>query len=182
MRMKPFKVRMKRTFHNYEWKAMVKIASFITILFFILFDQVIKNLIITKFEKDKEYPFLPGFINIKYVINKGSAFGFNQNQTVALIVIAFIISFILLIWWVFSRTNSNIVVVTFIFSGTIGNLIDRFNHDGGVVDFLMWDLFNPKTIFNIADIMIIIGIIIFIVRIIVDFVKTFIHERKERAV
>lgn len=180
--MKDFQLKAKKYFLNYDWKLFVKIISFISLLFLLELDQLMKYWARTNLDQDIERKFLPGFINLKYVINYGSAFGLNQHKTALLVTVAFLIATVLLVWWIFSRSITNIVAVTFILAGTIGNLIDRFVFDGGVIDFLVWDMFEPKTIFNVADIMVTIGIIIIVIRLIVDGVTMIIEDRKEKKV
>lgn len=172
------KIRLKRYFYQYDWQVMTKFIAFLLILFLIMFDQVVKFYVVKNLPKDVERNFLPGFINLKYVINYGSAFGLNQHQTASLVTIAFLIAFVLLAWWVFSRSTTNIIAVSFIFAGTIGNLVDRFGNDGGVIDFLKWDMFNPKTIFNLADVMVTIGIIILVIHWIVEAVIVLVENQK----
>lgn len=180
MQIKEFKVRVKKYFHDYDWKVMVKLITFIGLLFLILLDQLVKYFIRKDYIQDVEYSFLPGFINLKYVINYGSAFGLNQNKTALLITFAFLIAFCLLAWWIFSRSTTNIIGVTFIMAGTIGNLIDRLLFNGGVIDFLKWDMFEPRTIFNIADMFVTIGIIIIVIHLIVDGIIALTNDRKEK--
>lgn len=174
--------RLKQYLKEYDWKIKAKIVTFVILFVLILTDQLVKLWVTKNLTPDVEKSFLPGFINIQYVINYGSAFGLNQGKTVLLVVFAFIIAFALLGWWVFSKSTTNVVGITFILSGTIGNLIDRFRYNGGVVDFLKWDLFNPKTIFNIADIFVTIGIIIIVVALIVEAIKAIISDRQEKKV
>lgn len=173
---------LKQYFKDYDWKVRAKIITFVILFVLILSDQLVKLWATRNLTPGIEKTFIPGFINIQYVINHGSAFGFNQGKTVLLMVFAFIIALCLLGWWVFSKSTTNIVGITFILSGTIGNLIDRFWYDGGVVDFLKWDLFNPKTIFNIADIFVTIGIIIIVVALIIETIKTIVSDKQEKKV
>lgn len=182
MKQQEFKLKLKKYFHDYDWKFIVKIITFLVLLFLILLDQVIKYVVRQRLTQDIEYIFLPGFINFQYVINYGSAFGLNKNKTALLITFALLIAFVLFIWWIFSRTNAHIFAVTFILAGTIGNLIDRFVFNGGVIDFLKWDMFNPKTIFNTADIFVTIGIIIIIINLIVEGIISIIENKKEKKV
>lgn len=180
MKVKDFKIKAKKYFLNYDWKLFVKIIAFIGLLFLLELDQLTKFWARNNLVQDVEKPWAPGFINLKYVINYGSAFGLNQNKTAVLVTIAFIIAFVLLVWWIFSRSTTNIIAATFILAGTIGNLIDRFAFNGGVIDFLMWDMFNPKTIFNVADIMVTIGIIIIVIRLIVEGITLIVDDKKEK--
>lgn len=182
MKKKDFKSRVKNDLLNYDWKIFAKLIAFIGLLFLLEIDQLTKFWARTNLTQDIEKSFLPGFINLKFVINFGSAFGLNQNKTAVLVTVAFVIAFILLFWWVVSRSITNIVATTFILAGTIGNLIDRFVFNGGVIDFLKWDMFEPKTIFNVADIMVTIGIIIIVVHLIVEGITMLIDDKKEKKV
>lgn len=182
MKKKDFKSRVKNYLLNYDWKIFAKLIAFIGLLFLLELDQLTKFWARTNLTQDIEKSFLPGFINLKFVINYGSAFGLNQNKTAILVTVAFIIAFVLLFWWIVSRSITNITATTFILAGTIGNLIDRFVFNGGVIDFLKWDMFEPKTIFNIADIMVTIGIIIIVVHLIVEGITMLIEEKKEKKV
>lgn len=180
--MNQFKVKVKNHFTNYNWKFKAKIITIIVLMLLIVLDQVIKLVVKENLTLNQAHPhwLMPGFITIKYVINGGSAFGLNQGKTSLLIAIAFIATFILLIWWTFSRITSHMVGIIFILAGTLGNLIDRFLNHGGVIDFLSWELFQPYTIFNLADIMVTIGICIIIIAIIVSLIKNFVYNHKEK--
>lgn len=182
MKKKDFKSRVKNYLLNYDWKIFAKLIAFIGLLFLLELDQLTKFWARTNLTEDIEKSFLPGFINLKFVINHGSAFGLNQNKTAILVTVAFIIAFVLLFWWIVSRSITNITAVTLILAGTIGNLIDRFVFNGGVIDFLKWDMFEPKTIFNVADIMVTIGIIIIVVHLIVEGITMLVEEKKEKKV
>lgn len=182
MKKNNFKSRVKNYLLNYDWKIFAKLIAFIGLLFLLELDQLTKFWARTNLMQDIEKSFLPGFINLKFVINYGSAFGLNQNKTAILVTVAFIIAFVLLFWWIVSRSITNITATTFILAGTIGNLIDRFVFNGGVIDFLKWDMFEPKTIFNVADIMVTIGIIIIVVHLIVEGITMLIEEKKEKKV
>ncbi|MDQ7982590.1 MAG: signal peptidase II [Spiroplasma sp.] len=175
-----FKLKVKDYFTNYNWKIKAKIITVVVLMFLIVFDQVIKWVVKENLQLDQELIMIPGFINLQYVINHGSAFGLNQGKTILLMTFAFIIAVILLTWWVFSRHTSHMVAIIFVLGGTIGNLIDRFLNDGGVIDFLKWDMFQPKTIFNLADVMVTIGIIIIVITLIVGWIKTFNYNRQEQ--
>lgn len=180
--MNQFKIKVKGHFTNYNWKITAKIITMVVLICLIVFDQVIKLVVKQHLSLDEAHRnwLMPGFITIKYVINGGSAFGLNQGKTKLLIAIAFIVAFILLVWWIFSRTTSHMVGIIFILAGTIGNLIDRFLNHGGVIDFLSWDLFKPYTIFNLADMMITIGICIIVIAIVVGLIKNYFENRKEK--
>lgn len=178
--MNEFKLKVKKYFTNYNWKVKTKIITMSVLVLLIILDQVIKLVVKQHLALNHEISIMPGFINIQYVINHGSAFGLNQGKTILLILFAFLVAFILLIWWTFSRRTTHMVALIFVIAGTVGNLLDRFLNQGGVIDFLKWDMFEPKTIFNLADIMVTIGIIIIVIALIVSAIKNFVYNRKEK--
>gem|GEM_PF-820576 len=49
-----------------------------------------------------------------------------------------------------------------------------------MIDFLNWELFKPYTIFNLADMMVTIGICIIVIAIIVSLIKNFVYNHKEK--
>lgn len=178
--MNKFRLKVKNHFTNYNWKVKAKIITMFVLMLLIVLDQVIKLVVKQNLTDNPFHSFMPGFINIQYVINYGSAFGLNQGKTILLILFAFLVAIILLIWWTFSRITSHMIGIVFILAGTIGNLLDRFLNNGGVIDFLKWELFKPYTIFNLADVMVTIGIGIIIIAIIVNLIKNFVDNRKEK--
>ena len=98
------------------------------------------------------------------VHNYGAAYGVFQNQRGFLIVFSLFILAILLgfrRFWVSSKWSN--MGHAFLISGTVGNLIDRVCH-GYVIDFIYIHIFP---VFNIADVMIDMGIICFILDIFV---------------
>ncbi|WP_425380906.1 signal peptidase II [Spiroplasma endosymbiont of Polydrusus pterygomalis] len=151
-----------------DWKWLTKIICFCAIIVLVVTDQMIKLAVQKEVKFDQEYPFLPGFINLKFIINYGSAFSLFQNQRIFLIIFAFISAIASIIWLLFTNSINRALGLSFVIAGILGNLIDRFLHEGGVVDFLLWQLFPPYTIFNTADIFITIGIITIILQIIIS--------------
>jgi len=159
-----------------DWKWLTKIICFMGIIILVVTDQMVKLVVSHNMIFGLEYSLMPGFINLKYTINPGSAFSLFQNQQLFLIIFAFFILTLALIWWLFTQSISRTLGLTFIIAGVFGNLIDRFLHDG-VIDFLAWQLFPPYTIFNTADIFITVGIIIIIVHIIIESIHTYYQEK-----
>jgi len=108
---------------------------------------------------------LPGFLDLVYVENRGSAFGLLANQTVLIIAItvASLIIILLLLRHLSSTTTLSIVAAGLIFGGAIGNLIDRLRF-GYVIDFIDIRLWGDShwPAFNFADAAIVIGIFTFI--------------------
>ncbi len=150
-----------------DWKWLTKIICFCAIIILIVTDQMIKLAVQNGIKAGEEYKFIPGFINLKFIINYGSAFSFFQNQKIFLITFAFLVAIASSTWLLFTKSINRALGLSFVIAGTIDNLTDRFLHNGGVIDFLLWQLFPPYTIFNTADIFITIGITIIILQIII---------------
>jgi len=96
------------------------------------------------------------FNNDNYSLNARFVFGWWGDNIVAII---FSFCFIALILWAYRRRIfANRLALFLLLSGAISNLIDRIIY-GGVIDYL--DLpFLPR--FNLADLAIILGVIIWI--------------------
>ena len=107
-------------------------------LFLVALEQVIKFFIIRYFPR-------------LVVENRGLAFGSFENTTESLYAVSIII-FIIFIWF-YPRFWSLVIIA----SGVIGNLIDRIAR-GYVVDYINLG-FWPA--FNLADILIVLGAIIY---------------------
>jgi len=114
----------------------------------IVLDQVIKLWMI------KFHPFI-------VIHNDGVIFGFIQNQVIGYVLL--VIGFGILIWLICQTRLSLIAYrlsLILILAGAISNLIDRISH-GYVVDYISFFNLNH---FNLADIFIIGGVLIFFVQ------------------
>jgi signal peptidase II len=96
-----------------------------------------------------------GIFALTYLTNSGAGFSILQNMNLVLIIIS-IIALILLIYF-----NKNIPKLSFItiITGITGNLIDRITY-GSVIDFIN---FKFWPVFNVADTLICIGVIYWII-------------------
>ena len=125
-----------------------------------LCDQFSKYLININFKSLINKDFI--FFTIDYVKNYGAAFNLFSGSRIFLSVISLIITIILLYIILNQKniSNINLLSLSFILGGTIGNGFDRISK-GYVIDFISLNFINFP-IFNIADISINIGLIIFI--------------------
>ncbi len=102
------------------------------------------------------------FFSLDYVKNFGAAFNFFSGNRIFLSLVSIIIT-ILLIYFILNReiiNNIDLLSLTFILGGTIGNGIDRITK-GYVIDFINLNFINFP-VFNIADISINIGLLLII--------------------
>ncbi len=144
---------------NKKYLFLLAVASFI-----ISVDQATKNFIHTTYELGESHPVIQGFFNITYVRNEGAAFGFLNEagfrHTFFLIVP--VIAMITLLFMLHGAKNNDrlqILALSSIFGGALGNYIDRLNL-GFVVDFLdfHWQRAYTFAAFNVADMAIVGGV------------------------
>ncbi len=94
-----------------------------------------------------------------HITNSGAAFGMFDQHSNFFLVIAIVVSIVMIFYYLTLPIDNWITRFSFglILGGAIGNLSDRIQHDGHVIDFI--DIgFWP--IFNIADISIVTGVTI----------------------
>ena len=145
---------------------------FISFFIFVIglsIDQFTKNYAINtiqNLERKTNYihhhiPVFKGF-NIVLVHNKGVSFGmFNNNNNITKYILFSVIIIITLYvaYLIFkSKTIYEIIPYSMIFTGAIGNIIDRLKY-GSVIDFLDFyiaDYHWPS--FNIADTLVVVGV------------------------
>ena len=120
----------------------------------VLFDQLTKFLVIK-------------FINFG---NTGISFGILSGHILPIVILTLFVMGYILYELITNKKNSKLFVISslLIIGGAIGNLIDRVFR-GFVIDFISFTLFNhDMAIFNVADIFITFGIIIYIIDLIGD--------------
>ena len=137
-----------------------KINYIVIISFFCIIDQLSKNYINLNFHNLIRKDLL--ILTIDYVRNYGAAFNIFSGSRLFLSFIS-IISAIILSYFIFISENKliNKYGLAFILSGSIGNGIDRVLN-GYVIDFIKIKFINFP-VFNIADIVINLGVLILII-------------------
>ena len=136
-----------------------KTLYFILITFFCILDQISKIYINLNFHKLLNKDII--LFKIEFVRNYGAAFNIFSGNRVFLSFIS-VISTLILFYFIFISENKliNKYGLSFILAGTIGNGIDRLLN-GYVIDFIKIK-FIDFPVFNIADIVINIGVLILI--------------------
>ena len=143
---------------------MKKMTIFIIILFTFL-DQVIKYMVSTT---NINSVVIPNFLSLSYTQNDGVAFSMLSGSRIFIIILSIILIFVLTnIVKNDNKKNkdNNMLLLSYglLLSGILGNLIDRIIR-GVVVDYISIRIFNYQyPIFNFADMLITVGIIIFII-------------------
>ena len=137
---------------------------FITLILFLI-DFATKKIIVQKMDLLKSFEIIPNFFYITYVQNNGAAWSILKGNTILLSIVS-LVAFIAVGNYMKKVRNLNIksiIAFAFVLSGILGNFVDRVCY-GYVVDFLDFKLFGyDYPVFNLADIMIVVGIVMLIV-------------------
>lgn len=131
-------------------------------------DQGIKFWATMVLEPVGAMPFIPGVMELRYVLNKGAAFSMLAGKQTFLITFTGIALAALLVYLLAKRPTRKIEYFAWILvlSGGIGNFIDRILNQM-VVDYLNF-LFMDFAVFNFADILVCVGIGLLIIDLLLD--------------
>ena len=137
---------------NFKWKYAV--FALISFLILIVFDQWTKSLAVAYLMDKDPFIIIKNVFQLRYLENRGAAFGMMQGQqtfflitgVIAVVILAYI--YFKLPWT--KRFVPLRAVALLIASGAVGNMIDRVTL-GYVVDFFYFELIDFP-IFNVADI------------------------------
>ena len=133
---------------------MKYIKAIVSIIVLTAIDQITKFLAVRYLMEGGPIVLIDGVFELRYLENRGSAFGLMQNQRIFFIIITIIIVGIFV--WLYCKLPDTRrmrwmhLICIGIISGALGNFIDRFIN-GYVVDFFYFKLINFP-IFNVADI------------------------------
>lgn len=129
----------------------------------LLLDQAVKLYIDRSMQLFDSIPVLPNFFHITYVRNRGAAFSFLSDASWRLpffIGITLVAAIAILVAFHKLRDDQKLAQVSLamIFSGAVGNLIDRVRL-GEVIDFLDVHWYRHHwPAFNVADSLICVGV------------------------
>lgn len=116
-------------------------------------DQFTKRLAVERLKGQESIPLIPGALELRYLENRGAAFGMLQNQkTLFLIMTVFVLLAAVFILWNMPsqrRYRTLHLMGAFLMAGALGNFIDRASQNY-VVDFIYIRLIDFP-IFNVAD-------------------------------
>ena len=134
-------------------------------------DQYTKFLAKTKLYNQPPYVVIDDVIEFLYVENTGAAFGIlKDRQSFFFVLTVVILAAILILLYKLKLERQNIfyyIILIFLFSGAIGNFIDRVKNKY-VVDFIYFKPINFP-VFNFADILITLSMIFLILLSIVTY-------------
>ena len=95
---------------------------------------------------------IPGVLELTYIENKGAVWGLMQGWRIVFLLATFIFLCVIILFYIKKHNNMSIltrIIVSLLFSGAVGNLIDRV-FLGYVRDMIYFSLINFP-VFNIAD-------------------------------
>lgn len=135
----------------------------ILILALVALDQVVKFLVRTHIPLYGSLPFLPHVLELTYVENTGAAFSILSTHTWLLTLISAVATVALGAVLASKKVRHPLgaVSLSVVLAGAIGNLIDRIVF-GRVTD-MFHTLFMNFAVFNVADICVVCGGIVFAV-------------------
>lgn len=152
---------------NKNKKIIQLLLDFLMFAVLVAIDQVTKYFAIQKLKEQPSFVLIDGVFELRYLENRGAAFGMLQNGKVffvfAAIVMLTLIVFVLVKAPVSRKYYPWHVFLVMIAAGGIGNMIDRLRLDY-VVDFFYFSLIDFP-IFNVADIFVTVGTFLFFIMI-----------------
>lgn len=132
------------------------ISEFIFFVVLVIFDQFTKKLAVKYLMGREGFQIIKGALELYYLPqgNSGAAFGILQGHqslfTIIAIIVVLVIGYILFYMPFDKKYRIISILLVFIASGGVGNMIDRVVQNY-VVDFIYFSLINFP-IFNVADI------------------------------
>lgn len=131
----------------------------------ILIDQLTKWLAVVNLKEKEPFIIINGVFQLRYLENRGAAFGMLQNRQFIFVagaaVIFLVVAFIYVKMPQMSRYLPLRICSVLLCSGAIGNMIDRLRMNY-VVDFFYFNLIEFP-IFNVADCYVVAACILFVV-------------------
>lgn len=139
---------------NFKQQRNSFLFLFISSILLVVFDQWTKQLAVSYLKGKEPIVLIKGVFELLYLENKGAAFGLFQNHRIIFLCTTVVImAAVLYVYWKIPKNKHFFplqVIGIGIFSGAVGNMIDRSLH-GYVVDFLYFSLIDFP-VFNVADI------------------------------
>lgn len=139
------------------------IVQFLTVVLLTALDQATKLWAVNALRSVGEISVIEGVFNLRYVENTGAAFSILQGKTFLLTIIPIVACIFMIYILSAKKINSKLGTwgIALILSGALGNLIDRIWR-GAVVDMFDFELINFP-VFNVADICVTVGAVLFFI-------------------
>lgn len=144
-------------------------------------DQIIKMIISNTLVLNESIKVIKEFFYITNVHNYGAAWSILNNQVWLLIIIAVIALIVIYMSFIKDKKLSklDIVLLSMLIAGIIGNLIDRVIY-GYVIDYLEFYIFGYNfPVFNLADTLIVLSAIALFIKSLKEEYNGKIHSSRE---
>lgn len=153
----------------------IKITIALIVAVFVLgFAFGIRQLILDS--KETNGVIIPNFLELNVVLNSGIAFGWLQNSNIYLVYFVQIIPLLIAFgFWISIKSYYSDIALSFLIFGGLSNVVDRIiidnfsvltayniNNTNTVVDYLRF--YNNSAIFNLADVFVLLGISLLIIK------------------
>ena len=133
----------------------------VIVIILVLIDQASKFFVGSMMSVGQQIVLIPDIFNIRYILNKGAAFGILENAQWLFVSLTAIVVVIILVQIRSERKKGHSVIPeAILLGGALGNLIDRLIF-GYVRDFLEVPFF---AVMNFADWFVTLGVILVIVK------------------
>lgn len=151
------------------------VASLLIVFVTLGLDQWTKWAIVKSIKLNETVEMINHFFYLTYVQNTGAGFSMFAQVGMGFFVALTLIALVAMVYMFFKTDDSRYqICLSLVFSGAIGNFIDRMSL-GYVRDFFSFYIFGyPFPVFNVADICITVGIALILI-------SMFIEDKKEQA-
>lgn len=160
-------------------KHIVAVAIFMVTL---ALDIITKYLVETHIARGERIDVLGRFVQLTLLYNDGGVFGILRGHQNFFLVVSIVVFILLLGFYVLETRKSWLftVAMSLVFSGAVGNILDRISGKPGVVDFIYIGSDNVFRwpAFNVADSIIVVGATLLIFNVIQEYREE--KEKKER--
>lgn len=152
-------------------KTKRNIFALLSIVLLCALDQFTKYLVVSNMKLGEAIPLINGVFQLRYIRNDGAAWSILEGQQIFFVVMTVFVLFFLGKIFVTLPEDTKFtpirIIVVFLTSGAIGNLIDRIwsgevLFKGSVVDFFDFCLINFP-VFNVADIYVSVSMVVLVV-------------------
>ena len=151
------------------------VASLLIVFVTLGLDQWTKWAIVKSIKLNETVEMINHFFYLTYVQNTGAGFSMFAQAGMGFFASLTLIALVAMVYMFFKTDDSRYqICLSLVFSGAIGNFIDRMSL-GYVRDFFSFYIFGyPFPVFNVADICITVGIALILI-------SMFIEDKKEQA-
>lgn len=157
---------------------MKKWLALPVVLIFIFIDQITKYFAQIYLRGKSSFVLIPGVFELRYLENRGAAFGILQNKGVFFIVITIIFMILAVLFYIKLPQRKKFRYLRWltllIAAGAAGNMIDRIFR-GYVIDFFYFSLIDFP-VFNVADCYVTVSVFISILLIFFYFTEEDLEE------